>query len=1415
MKRTIFSLFIVLLALPMAAVQWTTHFAYNSVNRIAEGDDEVYGVSSGSLFSIHKQTEKITTFSHQDGMHGNNIACIKWLPQISSLMIIYVDGKLDLLKNGKFRYIPDLYNKNVTFSKYCHSVTLKDSLAFMAMDYGVQTFHIRKQEFIDTYFVGPEAAEVPVKSIAFANGAIYAATDSTLLAASLTDNIVDYSYWSSLPLPAPGAIQQIAAAGGMLYMLLDNRCYVRRGDVWQLYDNNTYNALNILGGTLVPDVYPAVENDGIWLAAGDHGVIRRMTTGEQIVYHLDGPLTNNPYRLCYDQDQLFMVAGGRWALQNSTPGVVMRYDGHSWHNIAQQDIVNRVGALCMDIMNVAVDPYDPSHFFASSYGTGLYEFRNDVCVKRWNADNSLLRAAAPNDPQRYTRTDGAIFDKQGNLWVMNGGKANVDYNIVVFTRAGEQVGMNTYLPSGARYAIETVGELIFDRRNEQHVWGIVPRGYDGKESGLFYIDTKGTISNTEDDDNVLRYSWIDASGNEHTYSAIYTLAQVQSGDIWLGTDKGLFVIPADVDYLRSNLCIIPSVPDDNGLDIFAEEVVNDIALDHLGQIWLATQAHGVYVLSADGTTLNEHFTMDNSALPSNTILSLAADIAHQRMYIGSGLGLVAWSDRDDGIRDTYILSDESDILGTMQQWRTHFAYTDIAGIQVTDHAVYALSEGSLCKISKSDESLYYYSKLNGLNGSSIHMIASDAYTHTLLIAYEDGMIDLLTDDGALHPVADLYLKQMNTPKLVQDVAFRQGTAYIAMPFGIIALNLRKQEIRDTYYIGPEGTDLSVQALAIIGDTIVAAHDATLYKASLDDNIVDYALWRTSAAPGEVMQLAGLDGVLYMLADSVMYRNGTPVPCESRLVSLSVREQRLHALADDGHVYEYKPAEGTWEDKTYLAQHHARCVLPDGQTYWLGTADGVLHIAADHSVQKYEPDGPSSNMPYAMTTYGNRLWAVPGGRWAAGFLREGQIMYYNGTGWDNLTYQKICERFGTVLSLYDIGHVAVDPADPDHFYASCFGTGLLEFRPDGTAKRFNHDNSPLVSLDNSARLRYRYCRVDAIAFDAERNLWLTNTGDIATNIHIIDPQGGWHSFNLYNGGQRIVLKTVSKILVDSRNPDYKWIASARETPGLVLLNDNGTPYNGHDDRVIFRQTFVDQDKKSITLDRLNTIAQDHNGDLWLGTGEGILVIDAATNMFQSNACRRMKISRHDGTNLADYLLGTEQINAIVFAGGNRIWIGTDASGVYLVHMVTKEGIYEPEILAHFTAANSPMPSDCVLSVAINEENGEVYIGTAKGLVSYRGDATLPSEDFRGAYVYPNPVRPNFEGTITVNGLMDNTTVYIADAAGNVVCRTHSNGGTAVWDGRTQSGKKAHSGVYTIYCNTADGKSHTVLKVLLMH
>lgn len=1408
MKRLTCFITLLFLSLCVSAQTWTTHFAYNSVDQVAEGNGVVFAVSSGALFSVDAQSEQIRTYSNQDGMHGTNIACISWLEAKQTLMIVYADGKMDMLHNGTFRFIPDLYNKFTTLSKLCHSITVKDSLAYMAMDYGVQTFNIHRREFVDTYFIGSEAKEIPVYSVALTSHAIYAAGESTLYAASLDDNIVDYSYWSQIPLPAEGRIQGLAQANDRLYILLDNTCYYRSGTQWMKYSNLSYNALNVIDGNIYPAAYPVVSYEGLWTAAGTSGLQRTLPTGESTTYSINGPLNNIPYRLTYQKDQLFMLSGGRWADKYNRPGCVMRYDGKTWHNITQQDITRSVGAPCLDMMNVAADPSDANHYFVTSYGTGLYEFRNDKCIKRWNSTNSIIGSAVLDAPGTYTRTDGAIYDAKGNLWLLASG--DVNYNIVVLTADNEQVGLNVNLEDNTRATLHTATQILFDRSRPDYVWVLASRKVDGA-GALALLDTKGTLTHVADDRSIVRNTWIDSNGQSYSPEAIYAMRQDSRGNIWLATDEGVLIVETN-DYFDNAQCSKLQLTDRNNMPVMEDEEIYDIVFDYFDRPWIATQKSGIYVLDPESHELLEHFSMENSAMPSNSVISLACDARHRRMFVGTALGLVAYTDPTSDVNAAEESTYDTPVdYGSVLQWTTHFSYSRIDRIQISPKYVYGLSSESLLAVDRSDESLIYYSKLNGLNGSAVHRIDYDSYTNTLVISYEDGMFDLLDDNGNIRNLPDLYAKQISASKLVQDLVFREGKAYMAMPFGILVINIRKREITDTYYIGDQGAAVSVNAVTIVGDSIFAATADRLYSASLSDNLSDFTNWHYTPLSGKVTHLQCSNGDMYMLMDSVIYCNSKPLPADERFVMLMEHQGSILARSNtDSHIFEVSAS--AVSELPALSAQWPYFALKEGNTYWLSNSNGLMHILADGSKQRYQPDGPLSNLSYSLTAAGADLWMVMGGRWASQYNRTGWVMRYNGSQWNNITYSDICKRLGSSPALHDFGHVAVDATDNNHYYVACYGTGLLEFLPDGTAKHYTHNNSPLISLvDNN---KDNFCRVDAMAYDAEGNLWLTNTGDLATNIHVLDPNHSWHSFNLYQGGQRIVLNTVSKFLVDNRNPNYKWIASARSNAGIILHYDNGTPYVGTDDRSVIRSTFIDQDGKGVSFNELYTIAQDYNGDIWLGTAEGIIVIKDSTNMFTSNACHRMKMSRHDGTGLADYLLGTEQINSIVFAGGNRVWIGTQNSGAYLVRFVTKESIYEPEIVAHFTSQNSPMPSDCVLSIAI-DNRGEVFIGTAKGLVSYRGDATEPEESYSSAYVYPNPVRPNYEGSIAITGLMDNTVVYIADAAGNVVCRTRSNGGTAIWDGRTLSGSKAHSGVYTIYCNTADGKNHTALKLLIMH
>jgi hypothetical protein len=237
----------------------------------------------------------------------------------------------------------------------------------------------------------------------------------------------------------------------------------------------------------------------------------------------------------------------------------------------------------------------------------------------------------------------------------------------------------------------------------------------------------------------------------------------------------------------------------------------------------------------------------------------------------------------------------------------------------------------------------------------------------------------------------------------------------------------------------------------------------------------------------------------------------------------------------------------------------------------------------------------------------------------------------------------------------------------------------------------------------------------------------------------------------------------------------------------------------------RNTFVDQNGTTITPTYFYCLAQDHNNRIWLGTEKGILLLEAKTDFYTSNACRRIIIPRNDGTGLGDYLLGDEQIRCMAPDGGNRMWIGTENSGLYLIEDDTIT-------VAHFTEANSLLPSNSIQSIVIEPKTGEVFVGTDKGIASYRSDASEPRKDMNDAYAYPNPVRPDYGGMISITNLMDNTTVNIVDAGGNLVCKTRSHGGTATWDGKLPDGRRATAGVYTALCNAQGG--HTVVKILVI-
>lgn len=751
-------------------------------------------------------------------------------------------------------------------------------------------------------------------------------------------------------------------------------------------------------------------------------------------------------------------------------------------------------------------------------------------------------------------------------------------------------------------------------------------------------------------------------------------------------------------------------------------------------------------------------------------------------------------------------SEDNWIYGNMHQWNIHSAFADINAIAVTRDKVFALSNHSLFAVDKQSEEIVYYNRLTGLNGAVISTIGYNPTLNLLLVCYENGHLDIINSHDEVYNIPDLYLKQTTYSKIVNSIYMHEHTAYLAMDFGIIELDMKRREIKDTYIIGQDAKEVNVKHITIMGNRIYAVSPQLLYSALLSDPLSDYAYWQTQALPTgkEVSAFCAYDELLYMVRDSVLcsYR-------ESKWQKHTTSYKVNGLCPTDQHLFILpKNQAGVAIAETDLSLQMTDMgmitdIVQDGSSYWWASVTDELVRGADR--QAFRPDGPINNTAYRMRFFGDRLYVVPGGRWATQNETPGEIMFYENGTWVNVSNEKINEACDATI--LDLMNVAQDPNDKDHYFVTSYGSGMLEMYGEDVIKLYTPSNSALVSAAPNAP--NRYTRTDGAMFDDKGYLWVLNT-EVENNILIMDAQGNkLATYSLYSNSVRVPLYTPGEIIVDRRNPQWKWIPQCRYNTGLLLLQDNGTPINPKDDKVTYHNEWFDQNGKPVIPEFIYSMAQDHDNTIWVGTNAGLFLIPATIDFTTSNRCERVIIGRNDGTKLGDYLLDNEQINHIVVDGANRKWIATATSGVFLLSPNGEETI------EHFTTENSPLSSNNVLSIAILESTGEVFFGTSQGLVSYMSDAIEPAKNFSDIYAYPNPVHPNYHGVVTIRGLMANTEVRIVDASGNLVTTIHGNGGEAVWDMTNAQGSRVASGIYTALCNTQDGAAHSTVKIMVMN
>jgi ligand-binding sensor domain-containing protein len=748
------------------------------------------------------------------------------------------------------------------------------------------------------------------------------------------------------------------------------------------------------------------------------------------------------------------------------------------------------------------------------------------------------------------------------------------------------------------------------------------------------------------------------------------------------------------------------------------------------------------------------------------------------------------------------------------QWQTHYSYRNMTQVAVASDKVYAVGSNALFSVSLADQSIDFYSKITGLSDNDITQIAFNNKSKQLLVVYANSNLDLVSSSG-VYNVPDLYLKQATMDKTVNSILFVDSLAYLSCNFGIVVLNTSKREITDSYVIGASGSYVPVLATVLFNGKIYGLTTNGLSQADASShNLANFQVWTnvTSLPAGGNLNLVSFDGALWLLkANGAVYKSNdgnvwSAVLSLSNIARMQSDSQYLYFISDaTSTTFVY----GANSNVTTLAGFAPNQISVDNTTshsFWLASGNvGLQQVNQNgQTVNAFTPSGPFDNSPWGMTFGGNKLFVVPGGAWAVQYFHPASVMMYQNHLWSNIDGATISQQTN-MPSTTDFVSIAPDPKDNTHFFVGAYGMGLYEFKNNTFSKWYNCLNSGVESIFPGQSNQLQYQRIDGLKFDQNGNLWFLNT-QINDPVKYLSPDGIVHSlyFDVIKG-----FSNVLDILIDNTNPNRKWIISSRINPGVFVFDDNGTLNNQQDDQSRFFSSFIDQDGNVFSSDFYFCITQDLNNQIWIGTMKGPIVIQNPNNVFASNFnITRIKVPRNDGTNLADYLLGNERVNAIAVDGANRKWIGTQDAGLYLV---SSDGT---QILQNFTINNSPLLSNTILSLALNNQTGELFVGTDQGIISYMTDATQATATFSNVYAYPNPVRPDFHGVITITGLVADSQVKITDLNGNVVYETISNGGIATWNGNKADGSRVSSGVYLVVCTSADGSQHAITKLLII-
>ena len=745
------------------------------------------------------------------------------------------------------------------------------------------------------------------------------------------------------------------------------------------------------------------------------------------------------------------------------------------------------------------------------------------------------------------------------------------------------------------------------------------------------------------------------------------------------------------------------------------------------------------------------------------------------------------------------------------QWRLHVPNKIAIDVVVGNNSVYtAFGEGLMeYDISTSETSLW--TDVNYLSDVSLTCLGYVKEQNSLYIGYQNGNIDLIKNNTVTN-IPAIKLAQIMGSKRINKIVSHQNYIYFATGFSIVKFDPVKIEIRDTYY--PTNGTIPILDIAFRNDSIFALTSTKMLRGLLKNPaLADSSQWKIdlrvpiNTSVNTYKEIEVIENQLFLLLN---------VPDIGKDSVFNVRNNGLELVLDKADDFEINSL-GNFDNK--LAVNYDKGITIYNSDYSISSnlvtpfvsvnkscsSNGVIWVAdklnglvkyVNGSVERIDFQGPPNNRFYSLDCQKGKLVVAGGGL-------DGHASTWNSAGFYTFKEEKwkLTDWYNTPLwigkNIWDFLAVSVNPTDNTKTAIGTFSEIPLSIVENETkvVEMFTIENSPLEKT-----IWNPYSMVTDVKYDESGNLWVANSF-CSHPLKVYTKDKKWQTFELGGSTQN---KLIKQIEIDYNG--NKWLAVP--SVGIIALNDNKTFDNLGDDK--FKIINSGETTGALPSNEINAIAVDFNNEIWIGTDNGFAILYNSANVFDaatgSYNAQRIKL-KFEGEN--EYLLGKTNITDIEVDGGNRKWLGTANAGIFLL---SADGT---EIIQNFTTDNSPLISNTIMDMVFDQNTGELFIVTDKGLISYRSDATFEDPEYSNVKVFPNPAKPDFSGPITIQGIKYDSDINVTDIAGNLVYKTTSNGGTATWNGKTLEGERVKAGVYLFWTAPNEGKGRKVGKVVVVN